>query len=88
MPRVLKKKILPSMAQALASGDKTFEIRWNDEGYQKGDVIEFVVADANGTYPQNPLSGKRYLVTYVLNGFGLDNGYVCMAIKPCEADGV
>ena len=32
-------KILESFADAVYSGEKNFEVRKNDRGYQKGDVV-------------------------------------------------
>lgn len=45
-------KILKSFADAVYSGDKTFEIRENDRGFQKGDKVIFKAVEnrAAGTY--------------------------------------
>ena len=83
MPRTIKKKILTPFADVVLSGEKTFEIRENDEGYQKGDVIQFRVMDSQ--YMENSfhmLNGKLYEITYVLSGWGLKEGYVVLGIKP------
>lgn len=43
--RVHNLKILNDFADAVAMGDKTFEIRENDRGYQKGDYIKFLAIE-------------------------------------------
>ena len=52
-----KIKILEQFADEIISGNKNFEIRKNDRGYQKGDLIRFEVADEYG----NRLDGRRYI---------------------------
>ena len=77
-------KIIDDFADAVASGDKTFEIRKNDRGYQKGDFVRFVVVDKSGIEIKHPLCEWRkhtYEITYVINGWGLENGYVVFGIK-------
>lgn len=79
-------KIKKSFADAVLSGDKTFEIRWNDRGYQKGDTIRFIVVN-DGEVPTvipHPLCGEFFTITYVLSGWGLDEGYCVFSIKKCE----
>ena len=53
-----KIKIRESFANAVNSGDKTFEVRKNDRGYQKGDTVQFIVLyDSDGCEMINhPLS--------------------------------
>lgn len=87
MGRLIKKKILTAFADAIFCGDKTFEIRKNEEGYQKGDIIEFsVMASEYFSDFSHPLNGRRYEITYVLSGWGLQAGYVALAIKPYEEE--
>ena len=38
-------KLQKEFVDAVLSGDKCFEIRKNDRGYQKGDRVNFVVMD-------------------------------------------
>lgn len=71
-------KILEDFADAIESGNKTFEIRKNDRGYQKDDFVVFnVLTDG----PMHPIERKMYMITYVINGWGLKNGYVAFGIK-------
>ena len=81
--RVIVKKILEPFADAVLSGEKTFEIRKNDEGYQKGDIIRFKVMSSECfTNPSHPLNDSRYEITYVLSGWGLKEDYCVFGIKP------
>lgn len=74
-------KIQQEFADAVCSGDKSFEIRYNDRGYQKGDLIHFRVMDGTDFNKYHMLNDKTYEVTYVLSGWGLCEGYVALAIK-------
>lgn len=76
-------KILEDFADAVNRGDKTFEIRENDRGFQKGDRIKFIVRTKNNyvTLTSHPLSNKIFEITYVINGWGLKNGFVAFGIK-------
>lgn len=75
-------KIVESFADAVLSGEKTFEVRENDRGYQKGDKIEFEVIDEYG-FPiyGHDLTRQQYEITYVLSGWGLKDGYVVFSIR-------
>lgn len=74
-------KIQKEFADAVMSGEKTFEIRLNDRGYQKGDLIRFHVVDECFPLTSHLLNDKTYEITYVLSGWGLCEGYVGLAIK-------
>ena len=75
-----KIKLQKEFADAVLSGDKCFEIRKNDRGYQKGDMVQFQVMD--GFFEvYNPLNKITYEITYVINGWGLENGYVVFGIR-------
>lgn len=79
-----KLKILKQFADAIISGDKNFEVRKNDRGFQKGDVISFQVIDEERYYPhycEHFLNGKSYEITYVLTGWGIEEGYCVLSIK-------
>lgn len=81
-------KILPKYFNAVVSGQKTFEIRFNDREFQKGDYLALnewePTSFVGGHYTGR--SGMVY-VDYILYGAkgypGLDEDYVIMAIKPC-----
>lgn len=77
-----KIKIQKPYADAVLSGDKNFEVRYDDRGYQKGDEIEFTVIDSKDDNPIiHPLNGKKIIITYVLHGWGIKEGYCVFGIK-------
>ena len=75
-------KIKEEFADAIVRGEKTFEIRINDRGFQKGDLIEFVTVQEDLPFPDcHPIHNRTYEITYVMNGWGLKNGYVVFGIR-------
>lgn len=79
-------KILKSFADAIISGDKTFEVRHNDRGFQKGDKVHFKVEDHPEKREDHPISKKLYEITYVLNSWGINEGFVVFSIKEAADD--
>ena len=81
--KVHEVKIYESYADAVLSGEKTFEIRNNDRGYPKGDRLKFTVVANSGRYIKftHGLDEKEYEITYVHSGLGMADGYVALAIK-------
>jgi len=84
-------KIEERFADAIVNGTKTFEIRKNDRGYQKGDLIVFASITTRDTQyyemkTNHPIGKNIYQITYVLSGWGLQNGYVALAIKKVGGD--
>ena len=75
-------KIQKEFAHAVYIGGKTFEVRNNDRGYQKGDLISFKVMDGVLREPTHPLNDMTFEITYVLGSFvGLAPNYVAFAIR-------
>ena len=76
-------KIRESFAEAVYLGIKTFEVRKNDRGYQKGDLVQFTVLhDSDGIEMiSHPLRDMTFEITYVLAGWGIEDGYVVFGIK-------
>ena len=75
-------KIGVDFANGVLCGEKTFELRKNDRGYQKGDAVVFRVLDRDGTeLSDHPLSREEYAITYVLSGWGLRDGFCCFGIR-------
>ena len=74
-------KLYEGFCDAVLSGDKCFEIRKNDRGYQKGDTVKFIPVDNLGCTIPHSLETKEYLITYVLGDWGLKEGYVVFGIK-------
>lgn len=81
MSRTHELKIFEIYADAIISGEKTFEIRKNDRGFQKGDCVKFQAVDRYGAV-DHPINGRVYSITYVLNGWGLAADWVAFSIKP------
>lgn len=75
-------KIRDQFADAVLNGEKTFEVRYNDREYNKGDRIVFTVIDDVTMPIDHPLNTKVYEITYVLSsGWGLREGFVVFGIK-------
>lgn len=73
-------KLYKEYADPVLNGEKSFEIRYNDRGYQKGDLIQFQVID--GPYEMNhPLNNETFEITYVLSGWGLKDNWAALSIK-------
>ena len=68
---------------AVADGAKRVEIRWNDRGFEVGDVLILREYDAT----KSALTG-RYIevrVTHILRGFeGLVKGWVALSFEPLQ----
>lgn len=94
-----KLKTWPVYYDAVERGEKPFEVRRDDRGFQKGDVlvlqrtskdglseVEFV-----GVSPDRPWDYKvkhelRRRITYVLTGgrFGIEAGYVVLGLAEVD----
>ena len=74
-------KLNKEFCDAVNNKDKTFEVRRNDRGYQKGDHVRFIPVDNVANRIYHPVEDKEYEISYVLNGYGIENGYVAFSIK-------
>ena len=75
-------KLREDYIEAVISGDKNFEVRENDRGYQKGDFIKFIPISRQGVaYVDYDLEKKTFEITYVHSGLGLKENYVVFGIK-------
>ena len=78
-------KILSSFVRPILNGEKIFEIRENDRGFQKGDMVQFKVVSDDWTRQNsslvNELERRIFEITYVINGWGLKNGFVAFGIS-------
>lgn len=82
-------KIQKQWADAKLAGDKPFEIRRNDRGFQKGDIVRYVVIDPKTGGPwsavgePHPLERCDFTITYVREGAeGLERGFCVFADQP------
>lgn len=75
-------KIYEDYIEPILKGDKNFEVRENDRGYQKGDLLKFE-PEAFGDLADD-IAAKTYEITYVHSGLGLEKGYVVFGIKEVQ----
>lgn len=83
-------KTWPEYFDAMASGAKTFEVRWDDRGIAVDDTLACQKFDpATGDYVRTNVGTKPEMirtlwrrVTYVLRGgqFGVEPGYVVLGL--------
>lgn len=94
-PVVHELKTWPAYFKRLASGEKTFEIRRNDRGFQAGDIVilrEYDPAGDHDDCPDPHCTTRRYTgatfrrrIGFVAAGrlFGLDLGeHVVLSLLP------
>lgn len=79
-------KCWPAYFDAIERDEKTFEVRRDDRGFQKGDILELRRYDAKNDFYRHNLPTIRRRVLYVLTGgqFGIEPGYVVMGLGPVE----
>lgn len=71
-------KTCPDFFCAVLSGEKTFELRYDDRGFRVGDMLillEWSPAEQGFTG-----RGIKKRVSYILSSFALHPGWVCMAL--------
>ena len=68
----------------ILEGDKIFEVRYNDRGYQKGDLVKFHVVNRENI--EEPIENQLYEITYVLAGWGIKEGYVVFGIRRVDGN--
>ena len=74
-------KLREEFCDAVLCGDKNFEVRYNDRGYQKGDIIGFNPVDQCDLPISHPIEHVEFEITYVLSGWGIEQNYVVFGIK-------
>lgn len=75
-------KLNEDYIQPVLSGEKNFEVRLNDRGYQKGDWVKFKAVSRQGvSYVEPELEKTAFEITYVHSGLGLQEGYVVFGIR-------
>ena len=73
-------KILKPYFEAVAAGDKTFELRKDDRPYKVGDAL-LITEIGEGNKPTGRTIEKK--VGYILRNcpeYGLDNGYCILSL--------
>lgn len=74
-------KLRIEFCDAVLNGTKTFEIRENDRGFQKGDYVSFSSIYKDGAKAWHVVDKKLYEITYVLSGWGIKEGLVAFGIR-------
>lgn len=89
-------KCWPAYFGAIVSGEKPFDVRLDDRGYQKGDVLHLrewspvdgYVTTYGGRECLPEYHEVKLRITYVLSGgkFGIEAGYVVLGLTTLEAE--
>ena len=86
-----KVKCWPNYFDAIERGEKPFDVRLDDRGYQKGDTLVLQKFDPDAQCYEPAPGGGRFStheisrqITYVLTGgkFGIQPGYVVLGLAP------
>lgn len=78
-------KLHEAFAEAVLSGDRTFDICFNKDGYRIGDYVKFIIlSDFNNEIIDHPLNKNKYIITYILSGWGIKDGYTIFSIRKVE----
>lgn len=85
-----KLKTWPVFYDAVARGEKTFEARKDDRGFQKGDKLVLIrtreddVRTIEYTPTYEPKHTMEFIVGHVLHGgqFGVEPGWCVMSLLP------
>ncbi|MDD6036926.1 MAG: DUF3850 domain-containing protein [Lachnospiraceae bacterium] len=64
--------------------NKTFEVRRNLRGFQKGDIITFQCVDEDGRALPHVINNMRFQILYVLSGWGIEPDYVVFSFKAVQ----
>jgi hypothetical protein len=78
--RTHKLKLALAYCDAVLSGEKSFEIRFNDRGFQKGDRIQFQCIDEGATCAHK-INKEEFVITYALAHKGLADEWIALSIK-------
>lgn len=82
-------KTWPAYFDAIAKGEKNFEVRRDDRGFQRGDTVILWRFDPDGVEVlQEPALAEQlhFRIGWILTGgqFGIEPGYVVMSLRPIE----
>lgn len=88
-------KCWPSYFEALCRGAKNFEVRRDDRGFQKGDILKLEEWDPRpsphgmGPGPSGFTGNAEVrLISYILTGgqFGIEPGYVVLGLEKLDEE--
>lgn len=92
--RIHKLKTVAQVWEAIASGEKTFEIRLNDRCFQRGDIVELVKLQPGSTlqleydgpgFSAEPKTLRRRIGWMLQGGqFGLEPRYCAFTLEPVD----
>lgn len=77
-------KLREDFSEPVYTGVKNFEVRYNDRGYQAGDIVIFTIVDRDGRVIEgHPMETIPFQITYVLSGemYGIAKDYVVFGIR-------
>lgn len=86
-------KCWPEYFDAIDRGEKPFDVRRDDRGYQKGDVLRLQKYKLGEGFISHPdrfgVHEIRREITYILTGgqFGIQPGYVVLGLSPSDKEG-
>ena len=79
-----KIKLKEQFCDAVYEGRKKFEVRFNDRGYQNGDMIQFIPVAIENDHVikiDHPIQTNTYKITYILSGNGIKENFVVLSIE-------
>lgn len=89
--RIHELKTDPAVFDAVWKGQKTFEIRYNDRDFKVGDSLYLCETKYSGKQMKDGLPLEytdrtlMKVVSHVLSGYGLADGWVCLSFAPSES---
>jgi hypothetical protein len=80
-PRIHELKTWPPYFEAIKTGEKNFEVRRDDRGFQRGDTLRLLYFDPRNSWQTRPPIERR--ISYILTGgrFGIEPGFVVLGLE-------
>ena len=91
-----KLKCFPVYFDAIKRGEKTFEVRRDDRGFQRGDIVvlQRTCEEGNKHWVDTYLNGEpkhqiTFRIGWILTGgqFGIEPGYVVFSLEAVSGEG-